>query len=428
MRREYVAMEKALREFIEQPDDPVLVLCGTDPDLLFPLKALQEMDRQAPTPVFLVFPFPCTGAADYLDQALKAVAAQIDAANVLRSQEGAPPWAALPLLCLDARQAPAQRLLAAVKHVREVVDRQLDIVWGLLPNEIGDAEGYRDLVSPLLDGWQPWMQGQRFILRDRRDTPFVLAGRERLDGVLKFRVDFSAEKAADSLVREVHEARLPLPQRMQALMQLAAFDLAYQRFDGAHEKYALLYDYHRQQGDAVGQALALGGAGDVASRLGRHEEAKQRYQQALAVAGPVKNLSVMLNLLMAAGASCLQLGQYAEAEGYYELASRSAGKLLFSNAKIEAMEQQGVALAAQGRPVEAARLWIDAKGLCEQFGCTDPHRALLGRLRGLYASLQMEPEVKACDEELATLDRGAGAVPGEASPPGLDHPATPASA
>ncbi|AKJ30913.1 hypothetical protein [Caldimonas brevitalea] len=422
MRREYVAMESALQEFIEQPDDPVLVLRGPDADMLFPLKALQEWDRQRPDPVFMLFAFPCNTVDDFLKASLDAVSTQIQAGNAVRAKEGLTPWAPLPLLCLDKRRPAAQRLVAAIMHVRGLLAAEQEVVWVMLPNEVGDAEGYRDLVAPLLEGVHDWMLGQHFIVRDRRDEPFLLQGRERLDGVLRLEIDFSAARAADSLVQAVNDPLQPLPQRMQALLQLAAFDLAYERFDMAHEKYALLYDYHRQQGDMVGRALALGGAGDVATRLGREEEALHRYQQAIALAGPAKSAGVMLNLLMAAGRLSLGLSRWGDAEGYYELASRLAGKLLFTNAKIEAMEQQGAALAAQGKPVDAAKLWIDAKGLCRAFDCFDAWRSLLDRLRDLYAGMGMQPEVATCELELGALLRKTEALGAEhAAAHACDH-------
>jgi hypothetical protein len=403
MRREFVAMESALREFVEQPDYPTLIIDCTDNDVVFPINVFQNWERQWDGPVFLNFPFECNDVAHYVQQCMNRLVAEIDIGNEERRSRGETPWPPLPLLCSDIRQLPSIRLYAAIEHVRGLVPEGIDIVWGLLPGALGDPVGYKTMIAPLLalDGFEDWLEGHRFLLRDNRAAPFLLpdlAG-EEADHVLTLRVDFSTARVADTLVKAVNDPNFPLPERMQALSQLAAFDYAYQRYDQALEKYALLHSYHMQQGDAVGQALALTGAGDVVARRGGLQEAKTRYQQALAVAGPTHNLAVMLNPLMAVGDCCLSLQQYDEAEGYLALANQCAGRLISPYAKIEAMEKLGVAQLAQHNAAEAAETWRTAKDLCRQFGFVERGRAILDRLITLYAQAGRRQQAKEYERE-----------------------------
>lgn len=67
--------------------------------------------------------------------------------------------------------------------------------------------------------------------------------------------------------------------------------------------------------------------------------------------------------------------------------------------KIEAMEKGGVALLACGQAAEAAKSWIVAKGLCEQFGCERQRINLLDRLVSLYGNAGLKTEARAYELE-----------------------------
>lgn len=414
MRREFVALESSMRRFIEQPDYPTLLITASDSDVAVPTKVLNNWDRQWESHIFLIFPYDCHDVADYLRQSMEALALQIDAANAEHASKSHPTWSPLPLSCMDPRQPPAKRLQAAIEHVRTLITDPVDIVWGLLPGTIGDPAGYKAMIALLLavDGYEQWMDGHRFIIRDNSAKPFLLPDlqREKIDSVLGIRIDFSAAKAADTQVKTVNNLDLPLPERMQALTELAALDLAYKRYDQALEKYDLLHAYHVQQNDAIGQALALGGAGDVAMRRANLSEAKKRYQQALAVAAPTGNLTPMLNLLMATGDCCLRLNHFEEAEGYLSLANKVAGKLTSPFAKVMAMENLGVAQLSMHKANDAVTTWVAAKELAKQFGCIDQCQSVLDRLIALYTKVGMNQQAKEYRSEKEWLGKEEAAV------------------
>lgn len=411
MRREFVAVETAMRAFIKQPDYPTLIINAADNDLLFPTKILQNWDREWETHIFLLFAFECATTADYLQKCMELLKAQVDSVNQGRAEAAQDPWPALPLLCSDPRQPPAPRLLAAIEYVRVVLPDRTPVVWGLMPPAIGDADGYKAMINPLLarDGFEDWMDDHRFFIRDDSNEPFLLPEleRDKVDSVIALDIDFSPARVADGLVQSVNDKSLPTPERMQALMQLAAFDLAHQRYEQALEKYDILHAYGLQEGDPVGQAMALGGAADVALRAGNNDVARKRYQQALAVAVPEKNLALMFNLLMGAGEACLRLKGYEEAEGYFDFADKVAGKLLNPPSKIDAMEKLGVAKLAGGKATEAANLWAAAKSLSLEFNDQEHARSLLDRLIALYSRSEMAQEARNCQLEKDSLGLAA---------------------
>lgn len=403
MRAEFSAVEVALGEFIDQPDDPTLLLGASDNDVVVILKMLQALEQRLDTAIFVFLPFECDTAETYLHQCVNAIDRQIAGVNETRVAAGEPPWPPLPLVCQDRRCDPAVRLREAMKHVRTLRPDAPAIVWALLPAAVRDIGGYAQMVLPLLglNGVEDWMEGHRFCVRDPKDHACLipLAWERRAPYVRILPVNFSSAKALGSLMTTANDAARPMAERMNALTQLAALDLAHGRLDQALRKYLALNIFHAERQDATGRALALHGLGDVTLRQGRVREAQTWYLQALPIALEGRNLVAVLNLLMATGNCSSLLGQHAEAAMYFELASTSAGRLIFVNTKIEAMEKLGVALLACGKAHEAAKHWLDAKGLCEQFGCERQRQALLGRLASLYAKAGLKAEAKAYEME-----------------------------
>ncbi|MPW21294.1 hypothetical protein GCT13_31565 [Paraburkholderia sp. CNPSo 3157] len=402
MHREFAAIELSIEAFVEQPDDPTLLLEMTDNDVVPVLKMLQSLDQRVGDAIFLTFPFPCDAADAYLQTCMEVLGHQIDEENRARVECGEMRWPPLPLACTDPRRGPAERLRDAVMHVGTLVPEGAKVIWAWLPSSMGDAGGFAKMVLQLLalNGFEDWMEGHRFCIRDDRNRPgLVPIARERTaEHVLILPVDISSGKATRNLVDVANDEAQPMVQRMGALMQIAAIDLAHGRLPDAQRKYRALHAFHAGQ-DATGCAMALHGLGDVALRQGSQREAQEWYVRALPAALGGRNLLVVLNSLMAVGNSCNALGEYAKAAVYFDLASGAAGRLMLAHTKIEAMEKAGVALLACGKAAEAATSWLDAKGLCEQFGCERQRCNILDRLVSLYAKAGLKTEAKAYELE-----------------------------
>ncbi|WP_157646764.1 hypothetical protein [Burkholderia ubonensis] len=407
MHREFAAIESSIEAFIEQPDDPTLLLEATDNDVVPVLKMMQSLDERVGDAIFLIFPFPCDAAGAYLQTCMETLARQIDEEGAARGARGEAGWPPLPLTCTDPRRAPAQRLRDAVTHVRTLAPEGVKVVWAWLPSPMGDVGGFAKMLLQCLalNGFEDWMEGHRFCIRDDRNHPCLipLAREKKAEHVLILPVDFSSEKATRNLVATANDAAQPIEQRMGALMQIAAIDLAHGRLPDAQRKYYALFAFHAERKDATGCAAALHGLGDVALRHGSPRDAKDWYIRALPAALDGRNLLVVLNSLMAVGNCCNALGEHAKAAVYFDLASAAAGRLMLVHTKIEAMEKGGVALLACGKAAEAAKGWIDAKGLCEQFGCERQRIGILDRLVSLYRNAGLKTEARAYELEKDSL-------------------------
>lgn len=407
MHREFATIESSIEAFVEQPDDPTLLLDMTDNDVVPVLKMLQSLDQRVGDAIFLIFPFACETAGMYLQRCMEALDHQIDEENHERVGRDEAPWPPLPLTCIDPRRTPAERLRNAIIHIHTLVPEGAKVVWAWLPASIADADGFAKMMLHLLalNGFEDWMEGHRFCIRDDRDRPCLipLARERRAEHVVILPVDLSSQKAIRNLVDVANDEVQPIAQRMGALMQIAALDLAHGRLPDALRKYRALYGFHAERHDATGCALALHGLGDVALRRGAQRDANLWYGRALQMALDGRNLLVVLNSLMAIGNCSSALGEHANAAAWFNLASTAAGRLMLVHTKIEAMEKAGVALLACGKAAEAAKHWADAKGLCEQFGCERQRCGMLDRLVSLYAKAGLKAEAKAYELEKAPL-------------------------
>lgn len=399
MHREFAAIESSIETFIEQPDDSTLLLRMSDNDVVPVLKMFQSLDERVGDAIFLCFPFACDEIHTYVNQCMESLGRQIDEESASRIALGEAPWPSLPMLCLDPRREPFQRLREALGHVRALAPDGTKVVWAWLPSSLGDGGGFSAMALQLLalDGFEHWMEGHRFCVRDDAARPFLipLARERRAQHVLTLSVDFSSESASRDLADLANDEAQPIVQRMGALLQIAAIDLAQGRLPEAQRKYRALYAFHADRNDSTRAALALHGLGDVASRRGSQPDAKTWYLRALPAALDGDNLLAVINSLMAIGDCCNALKEHANAAAYFDIASGAAGRLLLVDSKIVAMEKAGVAMLACGKTAEAAKRWIDAKGLCEQFACARLHRSIVDRLVSLYAKAGLKAEARA---------------------------------
>lgn len=403
MHREFEAVQSSFETFVEQPDDSTLLIEMSDNDAVPVLKMLQLLDQQQGDAIFLIFPFACSAIDTYVQTCMDALGRQIEEVNRARAEHGEALWPLLPLACCDPRRAPQDRLRDAVVHIRALVSKHAKVVWAWLPSPLGDAAGFAHVMMQwlALSGFEDWMEGHRFCIRDDRYHPCLipLARERKAEHVSILSVDFSSENATRNLVEVANDEAQPIAQRMQALMQIAAIDLAHGRLPDAQRKYRALYAFHAEGQDATGCAMALQGLGDTALRHGSQREAKQWYLRALQAGLKGRNLLAVINSLMAAGHCCSALGEHARSAVYFDLASCAAGRLMLVHTKVEAMEKAGAALLACGNGAQAAKRWIDAKGLCQQFGCARQHDRIVDRIVSLYAKAGLKDEARAYELE-----------------------------
>lgn len=411
MRRKLQELQDTLGGFVDQRDHLVLAVGCTEAEAAWVLKTLKGLDEETPSDLFLLFSHDIQSVAQYVTALVANLEAQLEGANLARKEKGEAPYPPLPAECHDARQPAATRLRATIEHVRGLLPPDGDhrLVWALMPLKIGDRVGFSQLVGQLLphDGFQPWMRSLRIVVRDDRESPFLVPALRKLQvsGVLVYQPDLSTAALTDSLAKEAVDPAMPVPERMQALLQLAALDFSHKRYPASLEKYALLHTYYAEQGLKELQALCLQGAGDVLRAVGKLEQAKERYQQGLAVAVQTKALPILINLSMAAGDVSLELKQYADAEGYFDITDRVAAKALNPYPKADALEKLGLARYLRKEAGKAVAAWNDAATLCRAVEYTVRLRSVLHRMEKAYGEARMVTEQQACKKELQALPK-----------------------
>ncbi len=415
MQRHIDTLAQSLRDFIDQPDYPTLVLNGTDSALVLPTRMLAASDRQDDDHYYLLFPQPCADAGAYLAAVIESLKLQVELFNAELRARQLPPWPELPLETLDGREPPERRLEAAVRFMGRHLPGASAIVWGLLPGELSDSPGYARLVRALLlpAPAPPWMDRHRFLLRDRADAPAIVPAllADGNDRVLVLDVELENASVMSFLVEAARDRALPADERMLAFYQLAAVDFSYRRYLEAIEKYGAMFNYYSAAGNPVMQALCLAGAGDAHAAQGDAGLALERYQQSLAISVGAGSVPVMHAGTYGAGTSCLAQSRDEEAEGYLQHASALAGKLNNPYAKADALEKLGVARFRQAKVQPAVDAWLAGKDLACQFGYDERARSILDHLIVACENAGLEAQRHELARERASLGPSAHGTP-----------------
>ena len=188
---------------------------------------------------------------------------------------------------------------------------------------------------------------------------------------------------------------------------LASVDYAHQRHGQAVQKYAACYDWFEAHGLPAQQALCLGGLGDVLLATGRLVDAKERYQQALALAAPqgAAGLPVVMLVAAKAGDVCMATKDYREAEGYLDIASQIAGTLLSLELKCDLMEKIGLARSASHDVGGAVKIWRQAIEICRQGDYFVRWRSILANMAAFYGRCGLGHERREVQLEHDAIDR-----------------------
>jgi tetratricopeptide (TPR) repeat protein len=411
MKRKLDALKDDLSWFVDQREHFMLVLDCTDMEVAYVFKVFQIVEGEHVGDVFMLFANEATDADGYVGAIVENVEVQIAGANALRAEDGLEPWPALPEMCRDRRYPASDRLKAVITYLKaRLPEGDHHLVVALLPTKMTDRAGYASAIQGLIPrhGLQPWMPNVRVLVRDDRNRPFLIPNlqRETLDLLLFYdRLDLSTDAMTQALVDDAIDPAVPEPERMAAMVQLAALDYSYRRYDQAYAKWSLLFGYYQRMQQPPMQALALNGAADVLRAVGKLPEAKVKYQQGLALAQSLEALPIALVLLMGIGEVCLRLNQWVEAEGYLNLADQIATKTLQTTAKCDILERHGIALRALGRVADAQKKWRACVDLSREFQHHERAESVLGHLIALFREAQMRDEVRKHEQELELVRR-----------------------
>jgi hypothetical protein len=109
MRKLFDQLTRTLRHFREQRDNLLLLVSCADSDVAFLLKALRELDRQAPADLYLLFADDFLSPDVYMTSLADRLQEELTLTNEAAgpSDEKLPP---LPLEFLDQRTPASERL------------------------------------------------------------------------------------------------------------------------------------------------------------------------------------------------------------------------------------------------------------------------------------------------------------------------------
>lgn len=403
---------KELRAFIEQRDDLLLLVASTSQDTGIALKVLRDLDRASPSDLFLLFADDFADTASFVSTTVKRLQEEHRLACESRQQAGGEPLPPFPNSLLDTGPLPAKRLHAAFDFARSLLPQTGGgrLVWAMFPAQVADWRAYLKLVSSCAPRQEicPWMRGLRLVIRV--DTGFVLdsspladARRTRLT-----RIDFGPDALTESFSRLAGNEKLPLVDRMEALLSLALLASAHSQFAEAETHFGTLLGYYREIDHPLMQAIVMNGLGEMAHRQGDLDKAKAWFESAVPAIVEAKEAVVMANVVQNLAAVAYEQERFADAEEYYDGLAKLKECLVDEDGKALALEWRGLSQEKQGAYDRAVLSWEEADLLCRVFELNHRHQPVLKHLRRGYQKLGMREALAALDKELHQQPAGVG--------------------
>jgi hypothetical protein len=389
MKRLFDELRENLDEFIAQNDYPALAIVGTVDELAYVGAFLRALDDRNPADFVLLFEQPFTGAVDYMEAIVQALRVQLDAAKSVRTERGDPPFPPLPPALDDRLLRPEERLRKLVEYARTLLPNETDhrLILALLPRTCADDHAYAKLVTSVLPTGAPpaSLRAVRLVLHDARDgRPLAaLIQSQRVDRVLVLELDLSTPSLTNALTLAAANTSLPVAERMPSLLQLAALDYAYRRYDDALAKYRTLYAYYDGQRIHAMSATCLFGAGDALRARGDRDAAKALLQSGIVLALRHRVLLPLLNGFLSLVELCFELGEFEEAEGYADSGAKVAAAVLNPIAHCDLLERRGDAQRATGKTAEAIASYEWCHRLSEKFRYRPCQKSAHGKLVAL---------------------------------------------
>jgi tetratricopeptide (TPR) repeat protein len=402
MRELFDQLTSRLRDFREQRDNLLLLVPCADSDVALLLKALRDLDRQAPADLYLLFADDFVSPGEYVTN----VASRLQQELALVNQTASPTDEKLPALppeILDQRAPVPDRLKAGLQYARSLIDPQKGqrYIWGIGPTKIKDRETYLELLAQLPPNPDilPWMRGGRIVARVPADFNLgqsPLAKSKRVS-VGPFTIPPNAHE--EGLLADTADPKLPLADRMQAEVQLAYLDGAHGRFDIATERFQKALAFFQWAKIPAMEGLIISGMGDVARQQGDWKKAQHWYACAVTPAVESANTVLLANVVQNLAVVAYQEERWTDAEERYdELVTIKRG--MFDEVGLaEALEWRGNSQEQQRAFDRAVLSWLEAALLCKDFELKDQLPPVLTKLRRGYEYLDMREELAGFDKE-----------------------------
>jgi tetratricopeptide (TPR) repeat protein len=402
MRKLFDQLTRTLRDFRAQRDNLLLLVPCADSDVAFLLKALRDLDRQAPADLYLLF------ADDFLspDSYMTSLANRLQEELTLTNEATGPNDEKLPPLppeILDQHSLAPDRLKAGMRYARSLVDPRKGqrFIWGMGPMQIKDPQLYLELLAQLPPNPDilPWMRGARIVARvpadfNPRQSPLAKAKRVSVD---PFVIPPNAHE--EGLLADAADPKMPVGDRMQAEVQLAYLDGAHGRFDMATERFRKALAFFQWAEIPAMEGLIISGLGDVARQQGDWKKAQHWYACAVTPAAASGNTILLANVVQNLAVVAYQEERWADAEERYDELVTIKRDMFDEVGLAEALEWRGNSQEKQQAFDRAVLSWLEAALISKDFELKDRLPPVLANLRRGYERLGMHEELEEFDAE-----------------------------
>jgi tetratricopeptide (TPR) repeat protein len=407
MRKVLEQVALRLQAFIAQRDDLALVVgcSGAESPLLF--KILEALSEASSSELSWVFGETFAGPREYATAVVESFAAKHEAARLLQDKEGLEVWPAIPEALRELRLPPAQRLRGLMTFARSLLPAPegLLVAWVMFPLAIADHDGYLGLMREVLrhEFPFPWCHHMRIILRDDASHPVLASALDGSPRLAFYRPDLSQKSMEQALEQEIDDQRLPLEQRLQAVLITAGIDYAHKRHDQALQKYRLIFKFFAGKGELALAALALNGMGEVHLARGDKAEAAECFLAALIPSseGQSPPLPVLTNVVLNLARLRASEENWADAEAYYDELQKLATVQRNPPLKVFAIENLGLARHEQGKVPEGLECWQIGATVAEKLELPEARKSMLERLRSHYRRTRDRAKAREVEEQLA---------------------------
>jgi tetratricopeptide (TPR) repeat protein len=397
VRKIYEKLLAAIRHFLKQRDDLLLLVPCADSDVALLMKAMRDVDRESSSDLFLLF------ADDFLapDEFLDDIARRLKDEHRLTNDAIGPDVPKLPPLpgdLLRPERAAAVRLEAGLRYAHSLIDprRGQHFLWGMGPLQIADPQSYLTFLAHLLPrpDVRPWMRGARIVARVPADFELTASPLARAQRVQVRPFTIPPNVYEEELLETAGDPNAPVGDKMQAEVQLAYLDCAHSRFDQAIERFLKALAFYQWAEIPVMEGLVICGLGDVARRQEDRAQAEYWYTCAVVPAAkdgnPVLLSTIVHNLALVA----YREQRFDDAEQRYSELVTLKRSMIDQVGLVEALEWQGLSQEGQLAYDRAIVSWHEAGLICKAFEMGERLDPLLAHLKRGYEMLGTLDEVE----------------------------------
>lgn len=407
MQKVFDHVSRGLLEFVDQRDDLLLVVRCRDQDCAIVLKLLSTLEERETPDLFFPFANPFESPARFADAVTEQMVTRIKLLNEQLEKEGQPERPPVPPVAQNPHEDPLVRMRALMLYARDLLPDPVDghLIWALFPTRIDDPIAWARFVVDLSahEVPIPWCHHMRILAREdslRPGLDDVSLARER---VRRLDCDFRHETLVAALEEEVENPEVPLPRRLEGLLQLAALDYAMRRYDEAIEKYELVAEYFGPRNVPTMLAAALNGIAEVHARRDEGDRAVKKFQEAAEVAMAAGAHPLLLTITLNLGELMFRANLWEEAAQYFQSGAVLATALLSARARIQCHFRLGQCRAQQERWEASITAYRAAADLARGIGERDALREVLESLERVYQTLYMDREREDVRAELHQL-------------------------